>query len=69
VCDDGAVHFVVLAMATGVMRRVRPMSVAFAVYETWRRLPPDQRERLLLAARRNAPRVASTIARRGRPRP
>jgi hypothetical protein len=69
VCNDGAVPLVALAVVTGLVRRVRPMGVAFAVYDAWRRLPPDQRERLLLAARRNAPRVASTIARRGRPRP
>ena len=57
VCDDA-----------GMMRRVRPMGIAFAVYDVWRRLPPEQRERVLIAARRNAPRVAWTIARRGRPR-
>jgi hypothetical protein len=45
------------------------MGVAFAVYEAWRRLPPEQRNRILETARRNAPKVASSIARRGKPRP
>lgn len=66
-CNDGAVPAVILAMVGGLVRRVRPMSVAFALYETWRHLPPDQRERILAAAKRNAPRVAATIARRSRP--
>ena len=51
-----------------VARRLRPVPVAVAVYEAWRLLPPEQRQRLLSAARRNAPRVASSLARRGRPR-
>jgi hypothetical protein len=51
-----------------LLKRVRPMTVAVAVFEAWRRLPPEQRQRLLEAARRNAPRVASSLARRGRPR-
>ncbi|HLG07944.1 MAG TPA: hypothetical protein VI409_04645 [Gaiellaceae bacterium] len=51
-----------------LVRRVRPVTVALAVYEAWRRLPPQHRRRLLGAARRNAPRVASSLARRGRPR-
>ncbi|HSG14397.1 MAG TPA: hypothetical protein VLA22_11055 [Gaiellaceae bacterium] len=57
-----------LAVIVGLVRRIRPVSVAFALYETWRRLPPEHRQRIALAARRNAPRVAATIVRRGRPR-
>jgi hypothetical protein len=68
VCDDGSVLVIAFMLAAGIARRTRPMSLAFAVYEAWRRLSPENRERLLLAARRNAPRVASTLARRGRPR-
>jgi len=45
------------------------MGIAFAVYDAWRRLPPEQRERIVDAARRKAPKVASSIARRGKPRP
>lgn len=51
-----------------VVRRVRPMTVALVVYDAWRRLPPEQRQRLRRAARRNAPRVASSMVRSGRPR-
>lgn len=69
VCNDGEVQLVVLAILMRVVGRVRPMGIAFAVYDAWRRLPPEQRERLLDAARRNAPKVASSIARRGKPRP
>lgn len=68
-CNDGAVQLVVLALLARLVRRVRPMGVAFAVYDTWRRLPPERRERIIDAARRNAPKVASSIARRGKPRP
>jgi hypothetical protein len=69
VCNDGAVQLVVLALLARLVRRVRPMGVALAVYDAWRRLPPKQRERIIDAARRNAPKVASSIARRGKPRP
>ncbi len=60
--------FLVSAVLVYLVRRIRPMTVAVAMYEAWRRLPPEQRERMVLAARRNAPRVASSLARRGRPR-
>ena len=60
--------FVVLSFLVYLARRVRPVTVALAVYETWRRLPAQHRRRLLRAATRNAPRVASSLARRGRPR-
>ena len=66
-CDDDAVLLVALALVSRLVRRVRPMSLALALYETWRRLPPEQRQRLVLAARQNAPRVASSLTRRGRP--
>jgi len=57
-----------LSLLVALVRRVRPMTVAVALYETWRRLPPEQRERILVSARRNAPRLVSSLARRGRPR-
>ena len=56
----------VSAVLLYLVRRVRPMTVAVAMYEAWRRLPPEQRERLLIAAKRNGPRVASSLVRRGR---
>jgi hypothetical protein len=67
-CKDLAMPFLVSAVLVYLVRRIRPMTVAVAMYEAWRRLPPEQRERMVLAARRNAPRVASSLARRGRPR-
>ena len=51
-----------------VRRRLRPTAIALVAYETWRRLPPEQRQQLLLAARRHGPRMASSLVRRGRPR-
>jgi hypothetical protein len=67
-CEDSGMPLLVSALVLYLVKRVRPMSVAVAVFEAWRRLPPEQRQRLLEAARRNAPRVASSLARRGRPR-
>ena len=49
-----------------VLRRVKPTTVALIAYKTWRWLPPEQRRQLLLTARRNGPRVALTVMRRGR---
>jgi hypothetical protein len=61
------------ALAIGIivffLRRLRPTTVAILAYRTWRRLPPEQRQALLVAARRNGPRVASSLARRSRLRP
>jgi hypothetical protein len=67
-CEDSGMPLLVSALLLYVIRRVRPMTVAVAMYEAWRRLPPEQRQRLLNAATRNAPRVASSLSRRGRPR-
>jgi hypothetical protein len=67
-CEDFPVPLVVSAVLIYLVRRVRPVTVAVAMVEAWRRLPPEHRQRLLMAARRNAPRVASSLARRGRPR-
>ena len=66
-CEDFAVPLV-SAVLLYLVRRVRPVTVAVAMVEAWRRLPPEHRQRLLMAARRNAPRVASSLVRRGRPR-
>jgi hypothetical protein len=68
VCEYVVVTLVVSALIAFLVRRVRPVSVAFAAYEVWRRLPPEHRRRLLGAAQRNAPRVARSLVRRGRPR-
>ncbi len=58
----------IASVALYLMRRLRPTAVAVLAYRTWRRLPPEQREQLILAARRNGPRLASSLTRR-RPRP
>ena len=60
--------FLVSALVAFALRRARPLGLALAVYETWRRLPPEHRHRLLVAATQHGPRVASSLIRRGRPR-
>jgi hypothetical protein len=58
------------ALAIGIvvffLRRLRPTTVALLAYRTWRRLPPEQRQAVIVAARRNGPRLASSLARRSR---
>ena len=67
-CEDSAVRFVVSALLVYLVRRVRPMTVAVAIYGAWQRLPLEQRRRLKVAARRNATNAASSLVQRGRPR-
>ena len=55
-----------LTLLVYLMRRIKPTTVALVMFEAWRRLPPEHRQQLLLAARRNGPRVASSLIRRGR---
>ena len=55
-----------IAIVVVFLRRLRPTTVALLAYRTWRRLPPEQRQAMLLAARRNGPRLASSLARRSR---
>lgn len=55
-----------IAIIVFFLRRLRPTTVALLAYRTWRRLPPEQRQAMLLAARRNGPRLASSLARRSR---
>lgn len=57
-----------LTLLLYLVRRVKPTTLALVMLEAWRRLPPEHRRQLLLAARRNGPRVASSLIRRGRPR-
>jgi hypothetical protein len=63
-CEDALVPLVALTVLLWLLRRVKPTTVALLALETWRRLPPAQRQQLLLAARRNGPRVASSLMRR-----
>jgi hypothetical protein len=67
-CEDVVMPLAALTVLLYLIRRIKPTTVALMVFETWRRLPPEQRQQLLLAARRNGPRVASSLVRRGRPR-
>jgi hypothetical protein len=57
----------VLTLLVYLLRRIKPATVALVMFEAWRRLPPQHRQQLLLGARRNGPRVASSLVRRGRP--
>ena len=50
------------------LRRLKPTTLVLIAYRTWKRVPPEQRQQIVLAARRNGPRVAASLTRRGRPR-
>ncbi len=63
-----AVPLVAISIALFFLRRLRPTTVALIAYRTWRRLPPEQRQQIILAARQNGPRLASSLARRSRSR-
>jgi hypothetical protein len=67
VCDHVPVPVAALTLAFYLLRRLRPATIALVMYETWRRLPQQQRQQVVLGARRNGPRVASSLLRRGRP--
>jgi hypothetical protein len=55
-CDDAPVLYRLL------------FGFALAAWRVWRRMPPKQRQQMIGVVRRHGPRVASSIARRGRPR-
>ena len=67
-CEDAGVPVAFLTVLLYLMRRIKPTTVALVMFEAWRRLPPQQRQQLLLAARRHGPRVATSLVRRGRVR-
>jgi hypothetical protein len=50
------------------LRRLKPTTLVLIAYRTWKRVPPEQRQQSVLAARRNGPRGAASLTRRGRPR-
>jgi hypothetical protein len=56
-----------LTLLLYLVRRIKPATIALVAYQAWRRLPPEQRRQLVLVARRNGPRVASSLFRLGRP--
>jgi hypothetical protein len=68
VCEDVLVPLAFLTLLLYLVRRIRPTTIALAAYETWRRLPPEHRQQLILVARRNGPKLASSLLRLGRPR-
>jgi hypothetical protein len=67
-CDDAVMPIAVLTVLIYLVRRIKPTTLALVMFEAWRRLPPEHRQQLIVAARRNGPRVASSLVRRGRPR-
>ena len=46
-------------------RRLGPVGVALTLYDIWRRVPPQHRQRLMQGARTHGPRIASSAVRRG----
>ena len=65
-CEDVPMPIAVLTVLIYLVRRIKPTTVALVMFEAWRRLPPEHRQQLILAARRNGPRVATSLMRRGR---
>jgi hypothetical protein len=65
-CDDAVMPIAVLTVLIYLVRRIKPTTLALVMFEAWRRLPPEHRQQLIVAARRNGPRVASSLVRRGR---
>jgi hypothetical protein len=65
-CDDARRAVRDASVALYLMRRLRPTAVALVAYRTWRRLSPEQRRQVVLVVRRNGPRLASSLVRRGR---
>ena len=67
-CDDADMPIAFLTLLVYLARRIKPTTVALLMFEAWRRLPPEHRQQLILAARRNGPRMASSLVRRSRSR-
>ena len=65
-CEDAPMPIAVLTVLIYLVRRIKPTTLALVMFEAWRRLPPEQRQQLILAARRNGPRMATSLMRRGR---
>ena len=49
-----------------LFRRMGPVGVVLTAWDLWRRLPPKQRQRIVDAARKHGPRVASRVNERRR---
>ena len=50
-------------------RRAGPVGLVLTEYDVWRRLPPNQRKRIVDVARKHGPRVAAQVANNARRRP
>jgi hypothetical protein len=50
-----------------IARRIT-IALLLAAFRIWRRLPPDDRRRVLATVRRHGPRVASSLSQRARAR-
>ena len=49
-------------------RPTSPLGLAFGAFHLWRRLPPAQRKRVVVAARTHGPKVAAAIMARRKAR-
>lgn len=48
-------------------RRAGPLGLALTAVDLWRRLPPEQRQKVIDAGRKHGPRIASQVL-KNRPR-
>jgi hypothetical protein len=51
------------------LRGPAPVGIALALWDVWRKLPPQQRQQVLALARKHGPTVASRIAKTRKRRP
>jgi hypothetical protein len=58
VCEDGRV----------IIARRLVIALLLAAFRIWRRMPPEERKRILNVVRSHGPRVASSIRERARAR-
>ena len=49
-----------------VTRKLGPVGIALTTWDLWRRLPPEYRRQIRLAAAKHGPRVAAVAAKRYR---
>jgi hypothetical protein len=47
-------------------KRTGALGLALTAYDIWRRIPPAQRQQIILATRRHGPRIAASALKRGR---
>lgn len=49
-------------------RPTSPLGLAYGAFHLWRRLPPAQRKRVMLAAKTHGPKVAAAMLARRKPK-